>query len=76
MSDLHNTFASEKYLYEKMEAEVKAFRRQRAGQSIKTLIACTFLFSFFAVAAYALFMNPSFVPDSLDYMRANGILSY
>ncbi len=72
----HQQLTSEKYYLEKLETEVRYFRRRQAGQSIKTVITFVALFSIFAVCGYALYQTPSFVPDCIDYMRANGVLSY
>ena len=72
----HHTLSSEKYYVDKLKTEAKVFRRQQASQSTKTMLSSMIMFSIFAVCGYALYMNPSFVPDSIDFMRANGILSY
>ena len=72
----HHTLSSEKYYVDKLKAEAKVLRRYKAGQSIKTTMGFMALFSVFAVCGYALFMHPTFVPDCVDFMRTNGILSY
>ena len=72
----HHKLSSEKYYVDKLETEYKMARRNKAKTSVKTMITFVAMFSFFAVCGYALFMHPTFVPDSVDYMRANGILSY
>ena len=71
----YKSLSSEKYYVEKLEAEAKAYRRQHAGQSIKTFFAYTMMFGIFAVGGYMLYAT-DFVPQSIDYMRANGILSF
>ena len=72
----YHTLSSEKYYIDKLEAEDKVIRRYKASQTIKTMFICTTLFCCFAVCGYALYMTPSFVPDSINFMRTNGILSY
>jgi hypothetical protein len=72
----HHTLTSEKYYVDKLKTEAQLIRRYQAGQTIKAFITFTALCGFFTVCGYALYTNPGFVPDSIDYMRANGILSY
>jgi len=72
----YKTLSSEKYYVEKLEAEVKTFRRQQAGTSIKTFIAFASLTGVFAACGWAMYTTPDFVPQCIDYMRANGILSF
>ena len=72
----HHTLSSEKYYVDKLKTEVKMMRRYKAGLSIKKAMGYIALFSVFAVCGYALFMHPTFVPDCVDFMRTNGILSY
>ncbi len=72
----HTSLSSEKYYVEKLEGEVKAYRRKQAGQTIKTFTTYVALSAIFAVCGYALYMTPTFVPQCIDLMRSSGVLSY
>jgi len=72
----HHTLDSEKYYVDKLQAEAKMLRRYKASLTVKKAMGFMALFSVFAVCGYALFMHPTFVPDCVDFMRTNGILSY
>ena len=70
------TLNSQKYYDAKLETEAKAIRRQHNQQTKKTFLALTAVFAILAVCVYLLCVDLNFVPSSIDYMRANGILSY
>ena len=72
----HHTLSSEKYYLDKLETEYKMLRKHKASKSFKNMFTLMAMFSLSAVCAYALFVHPTFVPESVDFMRANGILSY
>ena len=72
----YQTLTSEKYYADKLETEAKVMRKLHAGKVISDFLASAIiLLGTCAVFAYVLYMTP-FVPNCIDFMRANGILSY
>ncbi len=71
----YQTLTSEKYYADKLESEAKVIRKLQAGKAINKFIASVILMGSCAVCGYILYTTP-IVPDIIDSMRTNGILSY